>query len=126
MPQPLPVDALFAALDRKDLGSFLSFLGPNCRLQYGNHQAVVGLDAIAEVVSRFFEQIAELRHEIAEHWQIEDTVICHGVATYTRHDGTTLSVPIAHIMTLDEGLISDYRVFLDISSLFPPIHPVMT
>ena len=123
MPQPLPVDALFAALDRKDLGSFLSFLAPNCRLQYGNRPPVVGRDAISDVVSRFFEQISESRHEVTEHWQVENAVICHGVATYTRPDGTALSIPIAHIMTLDEGLISDYRVFLDISSLFPPASP---
>ena len=122
MPQPLQLESLFAALDRKDLGSFLSFLAPNCRLQYGNQPVVEGIDAIREVVTRFLEQISESRHEIREHWQVGDAVISHGVATYVRADGVALTVPAAHILTLDEGLVTHYRVFLDVSPLFLPFH----
>ncbi|MEJ2575102.1 MAG: nuclear transport factor 2 family protein [Gammaproteobacteria bacterium] len=118
MPQQLPVDALFAALDRKDLGTFLSFLAPDCRLRYGSYPVVEGQDAIRDTVSRFLEQIAESRHEIAAEWHCDDAVICHGEVHYTRRDGTAVSIPAAYIMSLDEGMISEYRAFLETSALF--------
>jgi len=120
MPQQLPVESLFAALDRKDLGIFLSYLSPDCRLQYGNHPPVQGQDAIRETVGHFLEQIADSRHDITRQWHQDDAVICHGDVHYTRRDGSLVTIPVAYILTLDEGVISDYRVFLDASLLFTP------
>lgn len=118
MPQQLPLEAIFSALDRKDLGTFLNYLSPSCRLQYGNYSAVEGHDAIREIVGKFLEEIAESQHTITERWQIGHSVICHGDLAHTRRDGKKITLPAAHILTLDEGVICDYRVYVDMSPLY--------
>ena len=40
-----------------------------------------------------------------------------GQVTYTRHDGSQLSVPFANIFKLRDGLIGEYRIFGDFSAL---------
>jgi ketosteroid isomerase-like protein len=118
MPQQLPLQAIFSALDRKDLGTFLNYLSPSCRFQYGNRSAVEGHDAIREIVGKFLEEIAESHHAIKERWQIDDSVICHGEVAYTRRDGKKITAASAHILILDEGVIRDYRVYVDMSPLY--------
>ena len=118
MPQQLPLEAIFSALDRKDLGTFLNYLSPGCRLQFGNRAPVEGYDAIREMVGKFLEQIAESHHAITEHWQVGNSVICYGDITYTRRDGKKITVPAAQILTLDEGVIRDYRVYVDTSPFY--------
>jgi ketosteroid isomerase-like protein len=117
MPQALPVEALFAALDRGDLGTFLGFLAPDCRLQFGNGPVVEGQDAIRDAVGGFLQQFVEVRHEILEAWHEDDAVICHGNVHYTRGDGSVASTPAAYILSLEEGVVQDYRAFLEASTL---------
>ena len=40
-----------------------------------------------------------------------------GQVTYTRHDGSQLSVPFANIFKLRDNLIEEYRIFGDFSAL---------
>ena len=117
MPQPLALDALFTAIDRQDVGTYLSFLTPDCRLRFGNWPVVEGHDEITKVVSNFFSNVVESRHTLTEHWNLEDTTICHGEVTYKRNDGSEMTVPVAHIFKTKEGLISEYYVYIDISGL---------
>jgi hypothetical protein len=43
----------------------------------------------------------------------------HGEVTYTRHDGSRLSVPFANIFKLDGTRVREYLVFADVSPLWP-------
>jgi ketosteroid isomerase-like protein len=117
MPQALPVEALFAALDRGDLGTFLGFLAPDCRLQFGNSPIVEGQDAIRDAVAGFLQHFVEVRHEIVEAWHQDDAVICHGNVHFTRRDGTVAHVPAAYVLSLEDGMVTDYRAFLEASAL---------
>lgn len=118
MPQPLALDTLFTALDRKDLGTFLSLLAPDCRLRFGNQPVVEGHDEITLVVGKFLAQVVESRHTILDRWDLDDATISRGEVSYQKSDGSELTVPVAHIMKTKEGLISEYSVYSDISGLF--------
>ena len=61
--------------------------------------------------------VAGLSHSVTEFWEVPGGLICHGMVTYTRRDGSTLTVPFANILKLRDGLIYDYRIFADISEL---------
>jgi hypothetical protein len=37
--------------------------------------------------------------------------------TYERHDGTRLTLPCVNVFRLRQGLIADYRVYMDINPL---------
>jgi len=44
--------------------------------------------------------------------------VCEGEVTYTRRDGTKVTVPFANVFELRGPLISIYRIYIDNSPLF--------
>jgi ketosteroid isomerase-like protein len=118
MPDNKWMEALFGAIDRSDTEVFCAFLGEDCDFTFGNMPTVHGRSAIAETVGGFFASIAGLSHAIEQSWINDDAVICHGRVTYTRHDGTTLDVPFANILSLDGDRVRNYRIYADTSQLY--------
>ena len=109
---------LFAAIDAKDVARFASFLAPEATFQFGNMPALAGRGSICAMVEGFFQSIGELHHTLLEHWTCGDTLVCHGMVTYHRLDGTELSVPFANIMKCADGQAHEYRIYVDVSALF--------
>lgn len=109
---------LFHAIDGKNAGRFGSFLLPACRFRFGNMPPVTGRAAVEEFVQDFFNSIASLSHTIVDHWEVPDGVVCHGIVSYTRLDGSVLTVPFANVMKADAQGISEYLIFADTSALY--------
>ena len=70
-----------------------------------------------EVNASFFESVAAMAHTIDKVWSQDADVICSGSVQYTRLDGSQLSLPFATILTTEDGLIRDYKVYADVSPL---------
>ncbi len=113
------IDSLFAAIDRKDAATFAALFGADARFRFGNQPALRGRAAIEALVSGFFGALSSLRHQIEDRWLEPETAIVTGSVTYTRHDGSTLTVPFANVMKVQAGGIVDYQIFVDNSALFP-------
>ena len=112
------IDKLFLAIDGKDAVKFASFLSKGCHFRFGNLPEVTGADNIQAFVGGFFESIDSLAHAIEESWNVPDGLICHGQVTYTRKDGSSLTVPFANIFKLDSTGICEYLIFADTSELY--------
>lgn len=95
----------------------MALLHPEAVFQFGNSPPVQGREAIRETVSGFFASIAAVKHQLADAWQPPGAFICHGSVTYTRHDGSSLTVPFANVLALEGGKALDYRIYADISAL---------
>ncbi|MBI4989919.1 MAG: nuclear transport factor 2 family protein [Rhodocyclales bacterium] len=113
------VAALFAAIDRQDAEAFAGFLAEDARFAFGNLPAVAGRAAVRDFVAGFFSSIRAVSHRVPDAWQTDDTVVCRGEVTYTRHDGSTLSVPFANVLTMSGDKVRDYRIYMDASALYP-------
>lgn len=109
---------LFNSIDRMDNEAFLDFLTDDVIFRFGNASAVTGKTATGAAVSGFFSSIKGIQHELISTWVEEGATICHGTVTYTRHDTTTLSIPFANILILENDLIKDYMIFADTSQLY--------
>ncbi len=72
------IDALFAAVDRKDHVAFADFLLPDACFRYGNSAPVYGRSAIAETVAGFFAALQGLEHRIEDRWIVPGTAIVSG------------------------------------------------
>lgn len=112
------IDALFSVIDRKDAVAFAGFLAEDARFCFGNLPAVEGRAAIRDFVAAFFAGIRAVSHRVPDVWQADDTVICRGEVTYTRHDGSTLTVPFANVLMMSGDKVRDYRIYMDASALF--------
>lgn len=118
MQKNLDVHKLFATIDEKDTQRYCDYLSSDCILKFGNMDEVKGKENIFIALDEFFNSIQGLTHELADSWEIGNIVICHGTVSYTRLDGSSLTVPVSNIFTIEDGLICNYRIFIDISELF--------
>ncbi|GAB4460594.1 MAG: hypothetical protein OHK0029_24860 [Armatimonadaceae bacterium] len=116
--KPAWLDALFASIDAKDTDTFASFLADDSVFVFGNAEPVHGRQAIHQMVEGFLQSIAGIEHHIIEGWEHPASVICRGTVTYTRHNGTKLSVPFANVFKMKGDKIREYLVYVDISTLY--------
>ena len=109
---------LFQNIDNMDTEGFTSFLADDVVFRFGNADPVTGKAAVRDIVDGFFSSINNLHHELERICNEEDTVVCHGFVTYTRHDQSTLRIPYANVMVLRDGQIVEYLIFNDTSELY--------
>ena len=114
----VPLDELFAAVDDMDTDTFLTFLSDDVSFRFGSAPVAEGKQAVGEAVSAFFGAISGLRHTIARSWGADDTLACEGAVRYTRHDGSEIEIPFVNVFETADGLIEDYRIYIDIAPLF--------
>ncbi len=109
---------LFAAIDGKDAESFAEFLTDDARFRFGNSPEVIGKAETRRTVSDFFTAVHALSHRILQVWREPGVVICEGEVTYTRKDGSRLTVPFVNVLKTRASLVSDYRIYVDASALW--------
>jgi ketosteroid isomerase-like protein len=109
---------LFAAVDAKDVGRFMTFLEPDAQFRYGSNPPAVGSEAIHGAVEGFFAAVKSLRHEVDHVWEQPGHVICAGTVTYTHHDGRSVSMPFCNVLAVRDRRIKDYLVYIDPAPLF--------
>jgi hypothetical protein len=114
-------DHVFALVDKRDAAGFAALFAPYGRFVFGNADPIVGPDAIAAAVDGFFAGIAGLRHEFRSRWETGADTVAELVVEYDRHDGGQVRIPAVTIFTRDDaGLITDYRIYVDLAPLFAP------
>ena len=109
---------LFAAIDSRDADRFVGFLTGDAVFRFGSAPPVQGRDAVRQAVEGFFGTIAGLSHELRSSLAAGKTVVCEGEVTYTRHDQSTITLPFADVFELEDGLISHYKIYMDIGPLY--------
>lgn len=109
---------LVEAIDRMDTPAFASHLHPDVEFRFGNGESVHGLDNATAAVGGFFSSIKAIKHTVADVKASDDLITSHGHVTYTRHDGSTLTVPFANLFYMQDKLIKNYFIFVDTSELY--------
>lgn len=112
------LDDLFKAVDAKDTERFLGFLTDQARFRFGSAPPAQGKEAIRAAVDGFFSTIAGCHHVLARVLAEGDVIICEGEVTYTRHDGSEISLPFANIFELEGELIAAYKIYADAGPLY--------
>ena len=111
------VAAVLGTIDAGDTKAFAGYLAPDIDFRFGNAPPVHGAQEVRAAVEQFLVGIRAIAHEIVGAWRAGAVIAAHGSVTYTRLDGSALSVPFAVIWYLYEERIRDYRIFVDTSAL---------
>jgi ketosteroid isomerase-like protein len=111
-------ERVFAVIDAGDAAGFVEFLTPDARFRFGNAPTIIGSDAIRTAAAAFFAAIKSSRHRLLATWHTAAIAACEGEVTYTRLDGSTVSVPFANVFELRGEKIAAYRIYIDNSPLF--------
>jgi len=119
MPNPILAE-LFEAIDAMNVDRFASCLSIDALFRFGSAPQVQGQGAIREAIGGFFSTISGLRHDLHKSFDDGNTLVIEGAVTYTRHDGSEITLPFANILEVEDGLISNYKIYADIGPLYAP------
>lgn len=120
MQTPAWIHKLFKTIDAMDANGFVSYLTERAQLRFGNGPLVTGREKIRETIVGFFSSIRALKHVILATWTHSDVVILHGEVTYTRKDGSQITIPFMNLFRMKGDLIDQYLVYVDLSPLYSP------
>ena len=110
---------VFAIVDKRDAQGFAALFAPEGQFVFGNADPIVGPADIATAVESFFAGIRGLRHEIRNRWENGADTVAELIVEYDRSDDRCVRVPAVTIFTRDDaGLITGYRIYVDLAPLF--------
>ncbi len=112
------IGGLFDAIDAKDAEAFVGYLADDAVFRFGSAPPVQGRDAIREAVDGFFATIAGLSHVVHNALAEDATLVCEGEVTYTRHDGSQVTLPFTDVFEYQGELITHYKIYMDIGPLY--------
>ena len=111
------MNALYQIVDRRDTEALAELLHDDICFRFGNADPVSGKSAVKDINLQFFQSISSMSHTIYGYWQDESEYICNGQVNYVRLDGSHFSAQFATILSVQDGLITDYRIYADLSEL---------
>jgi hypothetical protein len=111
-------ERLFKTIDGSDAAGFVDFLTPDAQFRFGNAPMIQGAAEIGAAVTGFFGTIRSSQHRLVQSWGASESAGCEGEVTYTRLDGSVVTVPFANVFQLSGNKVSSYHIYIDISTLF--------
>jgi ketosteroid isomerase-like protein len=111
-------ERVFAVVDTGDANGFVELLTEDAQFRFGNAPVVAGQQAIHAAAAAFFGAITSSKHRVLGTWNGASSAVCEGEVTYTRHDGSMVSVPFANVFELRGDKIAAYRIYIDNAALF--------
>jgi SnoaL-like domain len=83
----------------------------------GNHEPSVGRQALVDGLRQFWSTIAAMHHQFERVLEDDDTAALQALVTYTRLDGSKVSIPSTSWIRRQGNLIAEQRVYIDITPL---------
>jgi ketosteroid isomerase-like protein len=109
---------VFATFDAKDVSTLAGFMTDDVAFRLGNAEVIRGRPAFVDAVNAFLSSIAGVRHEILTVYTDDDAAIVEFDVHYTRHDGGVVTVPCCNVFRLRDGLIAEYRSYIDAAPVY--------
>lgn len=109
---------VYEAIDSMDEQAFANCLTENCTFVFANTEPVNGRANAAAASRNFLNLLGGIKHRLLNAWTFDDIVASQVSVTYTRKDGSTLTIEAASIWKLKGLLIDECRVYADASALF--------
>lgn len=110
---------IFRTIDSRQPQALAELFATDGTAVFGNADPLRGRDAIMAGTEAFLATIAGLSHHIVNEWRIGPDTIVETEVTYLRHDGTSVTVPVASIWRVrNDGLIGEYRVYADLAPVY--------
>jgi len=104
---------LFAIIDTRQTHAFVRLLCEDASFRYGSNADVQGRAAIGACVDHVFTTFRASSHQLQRCWEIDDCRIGQGIVTYTRLDAQQVVLPFCNVLTMRDGLVSRYEIFID-------------
>lgn len=111
------IRVLYKAVDAKDTQALSELLHPEVSFVFSNSNPVNGIENVKAVNDQFFASIQSMAHTFFGMYQDGNNFICDGKVDYIRLDGTPHNARFSTILTLQDSLIREYKIYADLSGL---------
>jgi ketosteroid isomerase-like protein len=109
---------IFATFDARDVSTLAEFMTDDVQLRLGNAEMIQGKAAFVDAVSAFLGSVTGVRHEIVNVFTDRDAAIVEFDVHYTRHDNQVVTLPCCNVFRLRDGLIAEYRSYIDATPVY--------
>jgi ketosteroid isomerase-like protein len=115
------VQQVLEAVDALDADRLAPFIADDVHFRFGSADAITGKAGCVAAGRDFAASIAAVRHRITHLWEPErGTAVAVLDVHYRRHDGGELTLPCCNIFRFRDGLVTDYRIYMDINPVYAP------
>ena len=109
---------LFTDIDSMEPERFSQHLAEDVTMRFGSGAPIHGREAARDAWAGFCEGVDGVSHEHLRRWESDAGTVAEANVTYTKQDGSSVTVPVVTIYTEGDGGIDDYRIFIDLAPLF--------
>jgi hypothetical protein len=111
--------AFFRSADTFDIEQLTAWFADDVEVRFGNQPAIVGKSGAREAFAGFWSNIAGMRHAREALVSLGNMAAQMSIVTYTRHDGSEVSMPVAsHLRRTGPAQIDRLWIFIDMAPLF--------
>jgi ketosteroid isomerase-like protein len=115
------VRTMIRAVDDADHNALAALTAKDVHFRFGNAAPTNTQSELLAAARSFRDAIADLRHTILDLWEVDDaTVIAIMDVHYRRLDGGELNLPCCNIFGVRNGLVDDYRIYMDVNPVLAP------
>ena len=109
------VRIMCAAVDAGDAQLFGSFFSDDASYRFANQEPIRGRAAVIAATAGAAAALPWVRHTIDQIARVDDQLFCRFTIYTAGPDGGTLALPCVTVIEMTHGLITDYRVHMDIT-----------
>src|ERR1700759_4990665 len=115
------IRTLIRAVDDADHDTIAALTAPDVTFRFGNAAPTSTQSDLLAAAQSFRGSIADLRHTILDLWEVDDgTVIGIMDVYYRRLDGIELNLACCNVFRLRDGIVNDYRIYMDVNPVLAP------
>jgi ketosteroid isomerase-like protein len=115
------VQTLIRAVDAADQNAIATLTATNVHFRFGNADPTDTQSELLAAAQSFRHAVADLRHTILDLWEVGDGMVVALMDVYYRRlDGRELTLPCCNIFRVHNGLVDDYRIYMDVNPVLAP------
>ena len=115
------VRTLIRAVDAADQNAIATLTATDVHFRFGNADPTDTQSELLAAAQSFRDAIADLHHAILDLWEVgDDRVVALMDVHYRRLDGRELTLPCCNIFRVHNGLVDDYRIYMDVNPVLAP------
>jgi ketosteroid isomerase-like protein len=115
------VRTLIRAVDAADQNTIATLTAADVHFRFGNAEPTDTQSELLGAAQSFRDAIADLRHTILDLWEVGDgMVVALMDVHYQRLDGRELNLPCCNVFGVHDGVVNDYRIYMDVNPVLAP------
>ncbi|MDF0606248.1 nuclear transport factor 2 family protein [Neisseriaceae bacterium TC5R-5] len=114
----IKAETIIAAIDSMNPKEFAKIITENSRFKFGNFPEVKGKAGVYKAQEDFFTSVKNVKHTVHKVWRDQDSIVAQMDVTYTRHDGSKITLPVTDVFEIRNGKVDGTYIYMDIAPLY--------